>query len=139
MISENNLIATIKISSIPGSIKQTADIEMPVWFQKSEDGKIRISLALFGGINTIAKNEADIDAAIKEAVEGFFHAAETFGKGIREELTLLGWAMKKNSIRFKVKSRDRRPAPRLYNFSPIQPAYKEMMRTGKPKNISVQL
>lgn len=40
------------------------------------------------GMETFAKDEADIPVAIRELLECFFITAEKFGKGIKEELRL---------------------------------------------------
>lgn len=101
-------IASIKFTPIPGTIHSYVDFEMPVQFSKI-DGLIHIKLPLLGNIETVAKNEKDIDKALTELSDCFLKAANDFGKGIHEELIALGWSGTRKSVRFKLNNRDRRP------------------------------
>lgn len=103
-------IASIKLSPRENG-KLDIHISMPIWLRKDDvSGKIYISLALLGGIETVAESEEDIDTALKEAAFSFFFAANKFGKGIMGELELLDWRKKNSaSFRFKV-PKDRMPS-----------------------------
>lgn len=63
---------------------------MPVWNKESDHGNLLIRLPLLG-IETIAKNEADADKAIEEAIISFCTVAQKFGQGVEKELQSLGW------------------------------------------------
>ncbi len=134
------VIANIQITPI-GDNKADIHIDTPIWTRVGEDGKIYINLALFGNITTVANNEEDIDASIKEALVCFFKAAQEFGKGIREELTLLGWIVKnQRNIRFKVNRAQRKDrSPVSYNLPNVPTIFDGVMQTGKSKSLSLQV
>lgn len=58
------------------------------------DGTISIELPMFGDLRTYAKNETDMKVAIDEAIQLFRMVSEKFGKGLKEELKMLGWTKK---------------------------------------------
>ncbi|QEC68570.1 hypothetical protein FRZ67_15105 [Panacibacter ginsenosidivorans] len=81
--------ANIKIARHNG-IVTSISVFMPIWSKTSDHGKLLIQLPLLG-IDTIAKDEADSEIAIKEAIQSFCIVAEKFGQGIEIELQALGW------------------------------------------------
>lgn len=83
--------------------------EMPILISQRE-GFILVKLPLLGDMETAAKDEDDLDAALSELSDCFLQAASKFGKGVHEELKALGWSGTRNSVRFKLNDRDRRPA-----------------------------
>lgn len=58
------------------------------------DGTISIELPMFGNLRTYAENDTDMKVAIDEAIMVFRMASEKFGKGLKEELKMLGWTKK---------------------------------------------
>jgi hypothetical protein len=54
--------------------------------KKKKDGTYEIKLNFLDGITTYAKDKADIDVAIEEAMLCFIQAAKECGKGLRKEL-----------------------------------------------------
>jgi hypothetical protein len=133
-----DIIAKIQIKPLPDK-KAKIEVDTPYWINKTAD-KTYINLALFGGITTVVQNEEDVDAAITEALTAFFHAANTYGKGIRNELKLLGWELKRNNIRFKSPRTAKRD--RLVPTSFITPNSKiiqGMINTGSRASVSVNI
>lgn len=76
----------------------TITVTTPVQVRKSPDGKLYATLEAFGGITTYGENEFDLNVAINEAVSGFFKIADKYGKGIKEELKLLGFNINEEVI-----------------------------------------
>lgn len=74
-----------------GDALSSIKVFMPTWQKKGIDGKIYISLPVFG-VETYAMDEIDAETAIKEAVACFCIMAESHGKGLENELELLGWS-----------------------------------------------
>lgn len=130
MFKPKEIIA--KFEFIPATNGKTkVNVTMPIWLRKDSSGKVYITLGLLGGMTTIAKDEKDIDNAMKEAIASFIHAAQKFGKGINEELKSLGWQPKKTHLRFKSKKSF---IPRDNN-----PMLQGLMRTGVERNVNLQI
>ena len=92
------LKANRKMNTVEANIKITRNLDkltsisvfMPIWNKQSDQGNLLVQLPLLG-IDTIARNEADADKAIEEAIASFCIVAEKFGQGIEKELQALGW------------------------------------------------
>ena len=99
----------IEIKRLKGKL-DTVSVVMPVWDKTIEDGFLSINIPLFA-ISTFAKDESDIDQAVREAITLFCINAEKFGNGLETELRVLGWnhgETKKNmtSLSFEVSQRN---------------------------------
>lgn len=79
----------IEIKRVKGKL-DTVSVVMPIWDKTIEDGFLSINIPLFA-ISTFAKNESDIDQAVREAITLFCINAEKFGNGLESELRILGW------------------------------------------------
>ena len=79
----------IEIKRVKGKL-DTVSVVMPIWDKTIEDGFLSINIPLFA-ISTFAKNESDIDQAVREAITLFCTNAEKFGNGLESELRILGW------------------------------------------------
>jgi hypothetical protein len=88
----------MKTKTISGNIEikrsrgklDAVSIVMPIWDKNIEDGFLSINIPLFA-ISTFAKDESDIDQAVREAIILFCINAEKFGNGLETELRVLGW------------------------------------------------
>jgi len=89
-IEVKNIEANIKISR--GDRNIFVSVEIPIWNKPSKDGNIFVSIP-FLGIETIAANENDTEAAINEVICSFCIVSEKFGQGIEKELQELGWTL----------------------------------------------
>lgn len=81
--------ANIKLSMLNGKVIAIS-VNMPIWNKVSDHGNLLVSLP-FLGIDTIAKDEADSEKAIQEAIVSFCVVSEKFGQGAEKELEALGW------------------------------------------------
>lgn len=72
-------------------ILTSVSVAMPIWDKEGNDELLAIDIPLFG-IKTVAKNPMDAEVAIKESVKLFCLSAEKFGKGLENELKVMGWA-----------------------------------------------
>ncbi|MGZ5501639.1 MAG: hypothetical protein ACXWEW_10875, partial [Nitrososphaeraceae archaeon] len=97
-------IASIKFTPSDNNTS-IVDFDMPILITKV-DGLLNIKLPFLGNLETFAKNEDDIDAALIELSDCFLQAAAKFGKGVHEELLSLGWSGTRKSVRFKLNDRD---------------------------------
>ncbi|SFT42112.1 hypothetical protein SAMN04489724_0680 [Algoriphagus locisalis] len=84
------LEANIDITRNPEGILKSVSLALPVWTKESEDGFLSVNIPILG-IKTFAKDEADVDSAIKEAITLFCLNAEDFGNGLENELKMAGW------------------------------------------------
>lgn len=135
----DKILANIDIVKM-GENKTRITIDMPIWTRKGNDGKIYISLALLGGINTFATSEEGVEVAVQEATRCFFLSAAKFGKGVKKELAELGWQLKKNKIRYRVSAKSRSPEPPAsYGVDTNLPIWREAMKTGKSKSVTVDI
>jgi hypothetical protein len=82
-----NIEANIEITR--NGEKLAISVLMPVRNRLTDHGNLFVELPLLG-INTIAKDENDIDKAVEEAIMSFCVAANKFGQGIEKELQALG-------------------------------------------------
>lgn len=73
-----------------GEVLSSVKLIMPTWQKVGDNKLIYIDLPFFG-LNTCAKDEADIEIALKEAVSCFCIAAERYGLGLESELEFVGW------------------------------------------------
>ncbi len=78
--------ANFKITDENKQVSILTDIQ--IFTKPSGRGYISVLIPSLA-IDTIAKDENDVAAAVNEAVCSFFIIAEKFGKGIEEELKLL--------------------------------------------------
>jgi hypothetical protein len=125
------IIARLELKQVARNLMQVT-CDMPVWMKKDENGKIIITLGLLGGIMTWADKDTDIDNAIREAIQIFFERSQLNGNGLNEELKSLGWQVKRNSVRFRVGSKQQ------FNI-PNEPVLAGIMQTANEKSISLQL
>jgi hypothetical protein len=68
----------------------SVSVAMPIWDKEGNDELLAIDIPLFG-IKTVAKDALDAEVAIKESVKLFCLSAEKFGKGLENELKVMGW------------------------------------------------
>ena len=80
----------IEIKRIKGKLSAIS-VVMPIWDRTIEDGYLSVSIPLFA-ISTFAKDESDVDQAVREAIISFCVNAEKFGNGLERELRVLGWS-----------------------------------------------
>ncbi|WP_423999760.1 hypothetical protein [Maribacter sp. IgM3_T14_3] len=85
----NTISGNIEIKRNRGKL-DTISVVMPVWDKTIEDGFLSVNIPLFA-ISTFAKDESDIDQAVREAITLFCINAEKFGNGLETELRVLGW------------------------------------------------
>ena len=112
--------ATIKLLKVVGKVKSIS-IFMPIWEKTSEHGNLFINLPLLG-LETIAKDNTDSEAAIREIISSFCTVAEKFGQGIEKELQALGW----------VHVDDETGEPIMgYNVSDADSVIERIMQTGE--------
>lgn len=83
--------ANITITRNKGKLASVS-VLMPIWSKPSDQGKIIVKLPLLG-IETFAKDEADTEKAIEEAIESFCLVAEKLGQGLEKELQALDWKL----------------------------------------------
>ncbi len=69
---------------------QSISVAMPIWDKIGDDNFFSINIPLFG-IKTFAENEFDCEIAINEVLTAFCINADRFGKGLENELKLIGW------------------------------------------------
>lgn len=81
--------ANIDIVRTNGKLSSVS-ITMPIWGKVGNDDFLAVNIPLFG-IKTFARDESDSEAAINEVLEAFCVNAERFGKGLENELKLIGW------------------------------------------------
>lgn len=101
---------------------------MPIWLKEINANRVeaplsKIHMPLFG-LRTYAINE-EIDDAIKEALECFWHASEKFGKGFVKELEGLGWSKEGCSLEFDIRE--------------DQSVYEEIFETAEQYSEDLQL
>lgn len=82
-----NIEANIEITR--NGKKLAISVLMPVRNRLTHHDNLFVELPLLG-INTIAKDENDIDKAVEEAITSFCIASNKFGQGIEKELQALG-------------------------------------------------
>lgn len=100
------ITGNIEIKRVDGKLNSIS-VVMPIWDKTSEDDFISVNIPLFG-ISTFAKDELDTENAIKESINIFCINAEKFGKGLENELKLLGWSFKdSNSMIFEISAKNR--------------------------------
>jgi hypothetical protein len=87
----NTTEANIRITR-NGARISSISVFMPIWNKLSDQGNLVVKLPLLG-IETIAKDEADAETAIKEAISSFCIVAERHGQGLEKELQSLGWEL----------------------------------------------
>jgi hypothetical protein len=88
--------ANVDVLRKEGVLKSVA-ITLPVWAKEGDDGFLSVDIP-FLGIKTSAKNDSDVDSAIREAIHLFCLNAEEFGNGIESELKLAGWNFSNRSF-----------------------------------------
>lgn len=81
--------ANIEINRLEGRL-HSISVDMPVWDKTVEDETISVNIP-FLGLKTFAKDDSDMQKAIKEAVNLFCITSEKLGSGLETELRLLGW------------------------------------------------
>lgn len=81
--------ANIEINRKDGKLTSVS-VAMPIWDKVGNDDFLSINIPLFG-MKTFAKNELDAENAINEALTLFCINSEKFGKGLENELKLIGW------------------------------------------------
>jgi len=80
---------SIEIKRSKGKL-DTITVVMPIWDKTIEDGFLSINIPLFA-VSTFAKDVSDIDEAVREAITLFCVNSEKFGKGLENDLRVLGW------------------------------------------------
>ncbi|VAW16546.1 hypothetical protein MNBD_BACTEROID03-689 [hydrothermal vent metagenome] len=88
--------ANINILRNDGVLK-TVSVALPVWTKDGEDGFLSVDIPILG-IKTFAKDDSDVDSAIREAIHLFCLNAEEFGNGLENELKLTGWNFSNRSF-----------------------------------------
>ena len=81
--------ANIEINRLEGRL-HSISVDMPIWDKTVEDETISVNIP-FLGLKTFAKDDYDMQEAIKEAVNLFCITSEKLGSGLETELRLLGW------------------------------------------------
>jgi hypothetical protein len=84
--------AHIEINREGGSLS-SINVTMPVWDKTESDDFLSVSLPLFGGLKTTAKDEFDAQQALKELIILFCKNCEEFGLGLEAELRIIGWSL----------------------------------------------
>lgn len=74
----------------------SVSIAMPIWDKIGNDNLLAIDIPLFG-IKTVAKDTLDAETAIEESVKLFCLSVEKFGKGLENELKVMGWSFTEQS------------------------------------------
>ncbi|MEZ4809236.1 MAG: hypothetical protein R2819_02645 [Allomuricauda sp.] len=82
--------ANIDIIRSQEGVLKSVSVAFPVWIKDREDGFLSVDIPILG-IKTFAKDESDVDSAIKEAIILFCLNSEEFGNGLENELKLAGW------------------------------------------------
>lgn len=82
--------ANIDIVRNDMGILKSISVALPVWAKVSDDGSLSVDVPILG-IKTSAKDESDVDSAIREAIHLFCLNSEEFGNGLENELELGGW------------------------------------------------
>lgn len=90
-----NSEATIEIVRAANNALSSVTVFMPIWDKDSDDDTIAIDIPLLG-LKTVAKDVEDAESAIKEAIELFCLSSEKFGKGLENDLKILGWSFDTN-------------------------------------------
>ncbi len=70
--------------------KSVLNVLMPVWTTIEDDCSIRVDMPMFE-MSIFVSEDAEIEAAVGEAVHAFFWAAEKHGEGFGKELEKIGW------------------------------------------------
>jgi hypothetical protein len=68
----------------------TVKATMPVWSKIDVSGKLEVKMPFIGG-ETFCNSESAIEKATEEAFACFCLASERFGRGLEQELVVLGW------------------------------------------------
>jgi hypothetical protein len=112
--------ANIEIIRKEGKL-QSISVAMPIWDKIGDDNFLSINIPLFG-IKTFAKDEVDAEIAINEILTLFCINAEKFGKGLENELKLIGWSFIKQDAEF---------CTMAYNVSNSNSVIDQIMQTGE--------
>eukprot|EP00035_Acanthoeca_spectabilis_P027023 m.465037 g.465037 ORF g.465037 m.465037 type:complete len:128 (+) comp23942_c0_seq1:49-432(+) len=81
------------------NILNSVSVAMPIWDKVGNDELLAIDIPLFG-IKTVAKDPVDAEVAIRESIQLFCLSAEKFGKGLENELKVMGWSFIEQSENF---------------------------------------
>jgi hypothetical protein len=100
------ITGNIEIKRTEGKLNSIS-VVMPIWDKVAEDDFISVNIPLFG-ISTFAKNQLDIETAIRESISLFCINAEKFGKGLENELKFIGWSFENsNNMNFVISEKNR--------------------------------
>ncbi|RXG31808.1 hypothetical protein [Leeuwenhoekiella marinoflava] len=114
-----NSEANIEIERGVDNALTSVTVFMPIWDKDNDDDEtISIDIPLLG-LKTIAKDVVDADAAIKEAIELFCLSSEKFGKGLENDLKVLGWSFGKKD-----------GATTVMNFDTKNSVFNQIFSTG---------
>jgi hypothetical protein len=112
--------ANIEISRKDGKLFSVS-VAMPIWDKVGNDDFLSVNIPLFG-IKTFAKDEIDAEIAINESLRAFCINAEKFGKGLENELKLIGWGFIEQTETF---------ASMSYRVSNSNSVIDQIMQTGE--------
>lgn len=120
--------ANIEIIRDNGTLSSIS-VVMPMWDKIGIDDFLSINIPLFG-IKTFAKDEVDSDLAVEEAIKIFCINAEDFGKGLENELKILGWSFSEQT---------ENSTSMYYGVSDTNIVLEQIMQTGEQYSQKLEL
>lgn len=112
-----------------GEVLSSVKVIMPIWQKVGDNKLIYIDLPFFG-LSTCARDEEDVEVALKEAVSCFCLAAERHGLGLESELEFVGWEK-------EINQKDSEHS--FMNLIPNNTAFDFMINTGETQALELTL
>lgn len=133
------IVATIKVEHRTKD-SLTVTVNIPIWVSPQPCGRNMIVLTALGGIVMYAEKDEDVVKTAQAGIKAFLNIAEKFGKGLPQELELLGWQRKSSGYRLKDVAKNVRTSttiPKSEYVKDEMPIYPQtMLQSGYNQTLS---